>query len=308
MRDIEVELFGIKFQNPVMVASGTFGYGDEFSDLIAVSELGAFVTKTITTKPRAGNLPPRIVETPSGMLNSIGLANVGVDEFIASKWPWISENRGDARVIVNIGGKDDREFAQMASMVTGLDGVDAIEINLSCPNVEEGGANSFSRVGQIGRVVRTVCENTDLPVISKLSPNLLLEIEEMALEAVDAGSQGISLINTLMAMEIDVERCMPVLGNVTGGLSGPAILPVGLYAVNRVADVVDVPVIGIGGISGYMDALKYIIAGASAVQIGTANFMNPLVCREIIEGLQNYVKSHGIGDMASLVGSLKSHA
>ncbi len=305
MSGIEVVLFGIKFQNPVMVASGTFGYGEEYSDLVAISELGALVTKTITPEPRAGNSPPRIVETPSGMLNSIGLANVGIEEFIGSKWPWIESNRGSACVIVNIGGKDTREFAYMARKVTELDGVDAIEINLSCPNVEEGGVKNLSRSGQIQKVVSAVCENTDLPVISKLSPNMLLEIEEMAIEAVNAGSRGISLINTLMAMEVDVERRKPVLGNITGGLSGPAILPVGLYAVNKVANVVDIPVIGIGGISSHMDALKYIVAGASAVQIGTANFVNPHVSFEIIEGLRTYIDSQGIGDITSLIGSME---
>jgi dihydroorotate dehydrogenase (NAD+) catalytic subunit len=271
LNGIEVVLFGIKFQNPVMVASGTFGYGEEYSDLVAISELGALVTKTITPEPRAGNPPPRIVETPSGMLS----------------------------------GKDTREFAYMARKVSELDGVDAIEINLSCPNVGEGGVKNLSRSGQIQSVVSAVCENTDLPVISKLSPNMLLEIEEMAIEAANAGSRGISLINTLMAMEIDVERRKPVLGNITGGLSGPAILPVGLYAVNKVAKVVDIPVIGIGGISSYMDALKYIVAGASAIQIGTANFVNPRVSLEIIEGIRTYIEIQGIDDITSLIGSME---
>ncbi len=306
MNRLEVELFGIKFQNPVMVASGTWGYGDEFSDILPISELGAFVTKTITPEPRPGNPPPRVVETASGMLNSIGLANVGVDEFVEAKWPWIFENRGNARVIVNIGGKNTEEFAFMARRISDLVGVDALELNLSCPNVEEGGAKRLSRIGQIGKIVRAVCANTELPVISKLSPNMLLEIEEMAHEAIEAGSRGLSLINTLMAMEIDVESRKPVLGNITGGLSGPAILPVGLYAVNQVARSVDVPVIGIGGISGHVDALKYLIAGATAIQVGTANFVNPRICREIIEGLERYAGEHNLDRISSIIGSLYS--
>jgi len=304
LKELAVELFGIEFQNPVMVASGTFGYGEEYSDLISISELGAFVTKTITLEPRPGNRPPRIVETSSGMLNSIGLANVGVEEFICSKWPWIRRNRGDARVIANIGGRSVAEFSRMARRISGLDGVDGIEVNLSCPNVEEGGVSKLSRLGRIGEIIRAVCDQTDLPVISKLSPNLLLDIEGMAVEAVESGSRGISLINTLMGMDVDVESRRPVLGNVTGGLSGPAILPVGLFAVKKVADAVDVPVIGIGGITSHRDALKYLIVGASAVQIGTANFTNPLVCREVIRGLEAYVRDHRFESISSLTGSL----
>jgi dihydroorotate dehydrogenase (NAD+) catalytic subunit len=298
-------MFGIEFQNPVMVASGTFGYGDEYSDLISISELGALVTKTITPEPRAGNPPPRVHETPSGMLNSIGLANVGVEEFVSVKWPWIAENRGGARVIVNIGGKDAREFARMAERISRLDGVDALEVNLSCPNVEAGGARSLSRGGRIREVIRAVRDHTDRPVIAKLSPNDLLGIEERAAEAVDAGGDGVSLINTLMAMDIDVERRRPVLGRGTGGLSGPAILPVGLYAVRVVSRAVDVPVIGIGGIATARDALKYLLAGASAVQVGTANFVNPLACREIIGGLEEYIRERGIERISSLTGALE---
>jgi dihydroorotate dehydrogenase (NAD+) catalytic subunit len=301
---LEVELFGVKFNNPVMVASGTFGYGQEFYDVFSISELGGFVTKTITLEPRSGNPPPRIVETSGGILNSIGLANVGLEEFVASKWPWILEHHGEARVIVNIGGKDSGDYARVASRISNLEGVDAIEINLSCPNVEEGGAKSLSRPGRIGEVVRAVCDSTGLPVISKLSPNMLLAVEDMACEAVEAGSSAISLINTIMAMEIDVEKRRPILGNVTGGLSGPAILPIGLYAVRKVSAAVDVPVIGIGGISCSRDVLKYILAGSSAVQVGTANFVNPLVCREIISGLADYIKGHGLNDITALKGGL----
>ncbi len=305
MKQLEVEMFGLVFQNPVMVASGTYGYGSEASDLMNISELGALVTKTVTPEPRPGNPPPRTVETAGGLLNSIGLANVGVEEFSSTKWTWIRANRGGARVIVNIGGRNPEDFALMARKISALEGVDALEINLSCPNVEEGGARSFSRPGDIRRVVEAVRDNSDLPVISKLSPNNMFGIEDMALEAVDAGSSGISLINTIMGMDIDVESRRPVLGNVTGGLSGPAILPVGLCAVMKVADVVDVPVIGLGGISGTTDALKYMIAGASAVQVGTANFVNPLVCREIIAGLGRYVTDHGLESISSITGSLR---
>jgi dihydroorotate dehydrogenase (NAD+) catalytic subunit len=306
LKKLEVELFGIIFQNPVMVASGTYGYGEEASDLQDISELGGLVTKTVTPEPRAGNPPPRTVETVGGLLNSIGLANVGVEEFASSKWSWISANRGETRVIVNIGGRSLEDFALMAKKISSLEGVDALEINLSCPNVEEGGAKDFARAGDIRNVVEVVKDNSDLPIISKLSPNNMFGIEDMALEAVDAGSSGISLINTLMGMEIDIESRRAVLGNVTGGLSGPAILPVGLCAVKKVADVVEIPVIGIGGISNTTDALKYIIAGASAVQVGTANFVNPIVCREIIQGLEQYISEKGLQSISTLIGSLKT--
>lgn len=300
-----VELFGVEFQNPVMVASGTFGYGDEFSDLIGISELGSLVTKTITPEPRAGNPPPRVHETASGMLNSIGLANVGLERFVSEKWPWIADHRGDARVIVNIGGRSAGEFAGMADRITRLEGVDALEVNLSCPNVEAGGAKALARGGRIGEVIRAVRDHSGRPIIAKLSPNHLLGIEEMAAEAVEAGSDALSLINTLLAMDIDVERRRPVLGRGTGGLSGPAILPVGLYAVRAVATAVDVPIIGIGGISCAEDALKFLIAGASAVQVGTANFVNPIVCREIVEGLERYIREREIESVSTLIGALE---
>ncbi len=303
MNGLRVHAFGVDFQNPVMVASGTFGYGQEANPIMPVRELGALVLKTITLHPRQGNPPPRIAETTGGMLNSIGLANVGIDSFLAEKLPWIREESGPCRVIVNVGGKSADEFEELCRRLSDHDGIDAIEINVSCPNVEAGGAAFFADPRELANVVgrsRSVCR---FPLIVKLSPNVT-DIGHLAEICRDEGADALSLINTLNGLLVDVETGKPRLGGITGGLSGPAILPVGLYCVNRVRQAVSIPIIGIGGILTADDALQYFIVGASLVQVGTANFIRPRAPREIIEGIRAYLKRKGIGDVGELVGTI----
>ncbi|MFQ6105117.1 MAG: dihydroorotate dehydrogenase [Candidatus Glassbacteria bacterium] len=303
MSRMSVSAFGIDFQNPVMVASGTFGYGDESNSVMPIHELGALVVKTITLEPRKGNPPPRIAEAPAGMLNSIGLANVGIEVFLKEKLQWIIREKGQCRLIVNIGGKNASEFALLAHKLSGREGLDAIEINVSCPNVETGGAAFFAHPEELSKVVRGCREVTDLPLIVKLSPNVT-DITHLARIAQDEGADAISLINTVNGMLVDVESRKPLLGTITGGYSGPAILPIGLYQVYRASSAVSIPVIGIGGIRCAEDALQYLLVGASLIQVGTANFINPVAPREVIEGIERYLSRKGIGEIGELVGSI----
>lgn len=299
--DLQVSLGPLKLKNPVLTASGTFGYGQEFSSVVDLNLLGGIVVKGLSLKPRAGNPPPRIVETPCGMLNAIGLANIGVEAFLEEKLPWL---RGlDTAVIVNIYGHTIDEYGALAARLKGVEGISAIEVNISCPNVEQGGMAFGTDPDISARVTEQVLEKGDRPVIVKLSPNVT-DIKAVARAVEKAGADGVSLINTITGMAIDIERRLPRLANICGGLSGPAIRPVALYMVYQVVKTVSIPVIGIGGIMDYRDALEFLLAGARAVQVGTANFVNPRAGLDIIEGLREFCQEHGIGAVDEIIGTV----
>jgi dihydroorotate dehydrogenase (NAD+) catalytic subunit len=295
----EVRIGNCTFRNPVFAASGTFGYGEEYADIVALSKLGGVVTKGITLEPREGNPPPRIVETASGMLNAIGLQNVGVRRFIEEKLPFYRDN--DVPCIVNIAGKKPQEYSELAKALDKADGVCAIEVNVSCPNVESGLDFAVDPKG-LHDVVERVKKETSLTTIIKLSPNVT-DIVAMAKSAVDAGADALSLINTLVGMAVDVRTRRPKIANVTAGLSGPAIKPVGIRMVHIVAKAVDVPIIGMGGIASAEDAIEYILVGATAVQVGTAIFYDPSVLEEIADGITRYMEENGIDSLQNLVGA-----
>jgi len=297
-----VNLAGIRMKNPVMVASGTFGYGEEYSSFFDLNELGAIVTKSITLLPSDGNPPPRIVETPAGTLNAIGLQNVGLEKFISEKMQFL---RGlDIPVIVSISGEETNEYAELAERLSEVDGIAGLEVNISCPNVSKGGMIFGSDPQITHDLVKSVRGATELPLIVKLSPNVT-DIVEIARAAEEAGANVLSLINTLLGMAIDINTRRPKLGNITGGLSGPAIRPVALRMVWQVAKSVNLPVIGMGGIMTAEDALEFIIAGARAVAVGTANFVNPVTAVEIISGIKDFMVQNNISDLNDLVGSMK---
>ena len=299
--DISIKLGDLELKNPVMTASGTFGYGREYSTLIDLNQLGAIVVKGISLKPMPGNPPPRIVETPSGMLNAIGLANIGIESFLKDKLPWLRTL--DTKTIVNIYGHSIDEYGELASALNGVDGVSAVEINISCPNVDKGGLVFGKDPETSARVTEAVVKNTDKPVIVKLTPNVS-DITILATAVEQAGADCLSLINTLTGMAIDIETKKPMLGNISGGLSGPAIKPVALHMVYQVAKTVKIPVIGIGGILNARDALEFLIAGASAVQVGTANFINPGATLEIIDGITSYCEKKSIKNIREIIGSI----
>ncbi len=298
---LAVSIGGLNLRNPVMPASGTFGYGEEYAPFADLNRLGAVVTKGISLRPRAGNPPPRIMETPAGMLNAVGLQNVGVKAFISEKLPYLK--KFDVPVIVNIFGEAVDEYAAVAEALSRAGGVHALEVNISCPNVKKGGIAFGARPESAAEVTAAVRGSTDLPVIVKLTPNVT-DIVEIALAAESAGAHALSLINTLLGMSVDVERRVPHLANVTGGLSGPAVRPVAVRMVWQVAGRVKVPVIGVGGIADAAGALEFLIAGASAVQVGTGQFMNPRTILDVIEGIGAYLVRHGMKDVRDLVGSL----
>jgi dihydroorotate dehydrogenase (NAD+) catalytic subunit len=299
--DISIKLGDLELKNPVMTASGTFGYGEEFSSVIDVNKLGAIVVKGISLKPMPGNPPPRIVETPAGMLNAIGLANIGIENFLKDKLPWLKTL--DTKTIVNIYGHSMDEYGELASALKDVDGVSAVEVNISCPNVDKGGLVFGKDPDISARVTETVVKNTNKPVIVKLTPNVS-DITILATAVEQAGAHCLSLINTLTGMAIDIETGKPRLGNISGGLSGPAIRPVALHMVYQAAKAVKIPVIGIGGILNAQDALEFLIAGASAVQVGTANFINPGATLEIIKGIKDYCKRKNIQDLNEIIGSI----
>lgn len=301
--DLRIKLGYLELKNPVITASGTFGYGREFDSLLDLNLLGAIIVKGLSLKPRGGNPPPRIVETPCGMLNAIGLANIGVETFIKDKLPWLKSL--DTEIIVNIYGESIDEYGQLAHLLKDVDGVSAIEVNISCPNVESGGMAFGTDPYVSAKVTERVLKNTDRPVIVKLSPNVT-DIRLVAKEVERAGADALSLINTLTGMAIDIESRKPILANISGGLSGPAIRPIALHMIYQVVKTVDIPVIGVGGIMSYRDALEFLIAGATAVQVGTANFVNPRVSIEIIEGIRRYLMEKGITEMSELIGSLET--
>lgn len=299
MVDLSIEIAGMELKNPVMVASGTFGYGREYAEFFDLSRLGAVMVKGVSSEPWTGNPVPRIVETPSGMLNAIGLQNPGVDYFLEVDLPWL---RGfDTRIIVNIIGRSVEEYADVAARLSAAGGIDALEINISCPNIKEGGIQFGSDPRAAARVVEAVKRATHLPVIPKLSPNVT-DIAQMAQAVEDAGADAISLVNTFLGMAIDIRRRKPVLANVFGGLSGPAIRPLAVRMVWQVYEAVRVPLIGMGGIMDGADAAEFVLAGARAVAVGTANFIRPTAALDVLAGLERYVEETGLS-YAELIGA-----
>lgn len=301
--NLSTRIAKIKLKNPVMVASGTFGYGKEFEDFIDLKRLGAIVTKTITKEPREGNPPPRIAETPSGMLNSIGLQNDGIDIFIKEKLPYLRSI--GIPIIVSIGGEEIDEFARLAKRLDDVGGIAGLEINISCPNLKDRRRKLFSQDKNLThKVVKSVRRVTKSTIITKLTPNVT-DITEIARAAQDAGSDAVSLVNTYMGMAVDISTKRPLLGNITGGLSGPAIRPLALKAVWDAYNAVDIPIVGMGGIISLEDVLEFIICGASAVALGSVNFVYPKKSIEIIDGLGYYIKSKKLKGIKDLIGSLK---
>ena len=300
---MSVKIGTLKLKNPVMTASGTFGYGGEYADYVDLNKLGAIVVKGLSLKPRAGNPPPRIMETPSGMLNAVGLQNIGVDTFIEEKLPIL--RKYDTNVIANIYGETYDEYKKVAQKLTSAKGVHALEVNISCPNVRKGGLSFGADPKSAAAVTRKVKEVTGLPVIVKLTPNVT-DITAIAAAVEKAGADAISLINTLTGMSVDIFTRRPHLKNVTGGLSGPAIKPVALRMVWQVLQKISIPVIGIGGIMNAEDALEFLILGTKAVQIGTANFINPQATIEIIAGIERYMELNGIKNISKLIGTFRS--
>jgi len=304
---LEVKIGRLTLKNPVTVASGTFGYAFEFEDLVNLNSLGAIVTKTITRMPKPGNAQPRLAETPAGMLNAIGLQNEGLDNFIRVKLPKLRKIK--TRIIVSISGVSTEDYVYCAKMLEAA-GVEALELNLSCPNVQYNLAGNkksmmFAQDAQATyELVHEVCRSTKCLVISKLSPNVT-DIVEIAKAAEEAGSDALSLVNTLLGMAIDIETFSPKLANITGGLSGPAIKPVALRMVYEVCKAVEIPVIGMGGIASAEDALEFMIAGASAVSIGTASFVNPSAAIEVIEGLKKFGREKGFKNINEIIGRVR---
>jgi dihydroorotate dehydrogenase (NAD+) catalytic subunit len=290
-------------KNPVMTASGTFGYGEEFATLVDLDRLGGIIVKGLSLKPSAGNPPPRIVETSGGMLNAIGLENIGLDAFVQAKLPFLRSL--DPPIIVNIYGDETAAYGELAKRIGGTEGIAGIEINISCPNVKAGGIAFGKDPKSAFEVVKAVRKETSLPLIVKLSPNVT-DIKVIARSVEEAGADAVSLINTITGMAVDIHKRKPKLHNVTGGLSGPGIKPVALRMVWEVAQTVDVPVIGIGGITTAEDVLEFMIVGASAVQVGTANFFNPRATMDIINGLSIYLEENDIDDIAQVVGTLQT--
>jgi dihydroorotate dehydrogenase (NAD+) catalytic subunit len=290
---------GLLLANPVMTASGTFGYGTEYEHLFDIQKLGAIICKGTTLKPREGNPQPRLAETACGVLNSIGLQNIGVKAVIKEKAPVWAGWR--VPVIVNIAGETVEDYARLASELDGVAGISGLEVNISCPNIKAGGAEFGAKPKSAAEVTATVKAATSLPLLVKLTPNTA-DIAEVAKAVAEAGADAISLINTLRGMVIDISRRRPLLGSVSGGLSGPAIKPIALYMVYEVAGAVEVPVVGSGGISTSSDAIEFIMAGASAVQVGTANFTNPRAPLEVLEGIEQFMEKEGVKDIAELIG------
>jgi dihydroorotate dehydrogenase (NAD+) catalytic subunit len=300
-KNLHVNIGGITLKNPVMTASGTFGYAREFESLVDLNRLGAIIVKGLSLKPSKGNLPPRIVETSCGMLNAIGLENMGVDTFINEKLPWLQSF--STPVIVNIYGTTVDEYAELAMRINDVDHIAGVEVNISCPNVKAGGVAFGVDKHAAEQVVKAVREKTVKPLIVKLSPNVT-DIVEIAKSAEGAGADSISLINTITGMLIDIHTRKPKLANITGGLSGPAIKPVALRMVWQVARSVKIPVIGIGGIMNAEDALEFLIAGAVAIQVGTANFINPRASMDILDGIEEFLETHHIDNIEELIGTL----
>ena len=301
MVELNCKIGELSLQNPVLTASGTFGYGTEYADIVDLNRLGGIIVKGTTLNAREGNDYPRMAETPSGMLNAVGLQNKGVDYFIEHIYPTIKDY--NTQIIVNVSGASVNDYVAVAEKLSSLDKINAIEVNISCPNVKQGGmafGTTCEGAAEVTREIRRVYGKT---LIVKLSPNVT-DIVSIA-KAVEAeGADSVSLINTLLGMAIDVERQKPILSTITGGLSGPAVRPVAVRMVWQVAKAVNIPVIGLGGIANGRDAIEFILAGATAIQVGTYNFVNPHVTMEIIDYMQDYCSRHGVHDISELVGAI----
>ncbi len=295
---------GVEFKNRVFVASGTFGYGDEIREVVPVDKLGGIITKSLSLKPRDGNPPPRTVETASGILNSIGLANIGVKAFIETKLPVLRTFK--TSIIANIAASSIAEYCEVLELLESEQGIVAYEINVSCPNVKEGGLNFGTDCAKTAQVTHELRQRTSKPLIVKLTPNVT-HISEFARAVADEGADAVSLINTVIGMAIDIKTRKPKLSTVTGGLSGPAIKPIALAKVYEVAKAVSIPIFGIGGIASTEDAIEFLLAGASAVQIGTMNFVDPLLSVKIVEGLEQYCRQNNIADLSKLVGAVDAN-
>jgi len=300
--NLSVAIGKLRMQNPVTVASGTFGYGVEYAQLLDLNQLGAVVVKGIRLHPVAGNPKPRTVEVTSGMLNAIGLQGPGVDGFIKKYWPFLKELR--VPTIINIWGATIEEYGEVARRLDALEGVGALELNVSCPNIKEGGAQFGTDVTLLSRVVGACRQATTLPLITKMSPNVP-SIRPYARAAEEASSDALSITNSFPAMAIDIETRRPKLGNVTGGLTGPCIKPMALKLVWEAATAVRIPIIGMGGIQNAADAIEFMMAGATAVAVGTANFYEPQTALQVIAGIGDFMRRHGIGDVGEIVGSLR---
>ena len=299
--DLSVSLGALTLNNPLIAASGCFGYGVEYADVVDLSTLGGVAVKGLFLGERQGHVPPRIVETPSGMLNAIGLQGIGVHRFVREKLPELRDRR--AVVFVNICGTTIDEYVELARILSDAEGVAALELNISCPNIKEGGITFGCSLTGTHAVVRAVRKVTRLPVIPKLTPNVT-DVASFARSAEEAGADAISLVNTFLAMAIDVESRRPKLSNIVGGLSGPAIRPIAVRMVYECHEAVRVPVIGMGGISTPEDVLEFLIAGATAVQVGTANFVDPFIWSKLLDGLRGYMERHSIARIGDLIGSL----
>jgi dihydroorotate dehydrogenase (NAD+) catalytic subunit len=302
--DLSVQLAGLNLKNPVIAASGTFGFGREFSGFVDLNRIGGISVKGLKLTPTQGNRPPRIAETPAGILNSVGLQNPGVHEFISSEIPFLRQY--DTAIIANIAGNTIEDYCAMAEILSSAD-IDAIELNVSCPNVKAGCVafgNSREGIASITKEVRSYCRK---PLIVKLTPNVT-DIKEIAAAAEDAGADMLSLINTIYGMAVDIHTRRPILANNFGGLSGPAVKPVALRMVYEVAQTVKIPVIGMGGISNGDDAVEFLLAGASAVMVGTANFVNPTACLDVAKGIESYLKMHNYSSVGDIIGKLELNA
>ena len=299
--DLSVQIGSMRLANPFMAASGCFGYGVEYAGAVDLASIGAVVSKGLFIKPRDGHPPERIVETPAGMLNAIGLQGIGVHRYIAEKLPELRQT--GATNVVNICGSTLDEYVELARILSDAEGVDALEVNISCPNIKEGGITFGCSLHGTFDVVSAVKKATHLPVMPKLTPNVT-DVASIAKAAEDAGADAVSLVNTFLAMAIDVESRRPKLSNIVGGLSGPAIRPIAVRMVYECRNAVKIPIVGMGGIANANDALEFIIAGATAVQVGTANFVDPFIWNKLTDGLRDYMQRHRIERVADLVGSI----
>lgn len=300
--NLEVDIAGVRFKNPVLTASGTFGYGLEFTEFFDISLLGGFCTKGLSLYPMEGNPPGRIAETPAGMLNAIGLENIGVDRFIADRLPRLKDY--SCVIVANIFGKTVDEFVAIAEKLNSQDQVASLELNISCPNIKEGGVQFGHDPEMAFRVTQAVVEVSRKPVWVKLSPNVT-DIRVFGRACEKAGADALSLVNTFVGMSVDIDRKRPMLSHTTGGLSGPAIRPLAVRLVQQVVETVEIPVVGIGGIASARDALEFLVAGARAVQIGTANFVDPLCAIRVIDGIRDYCLKNGLTDINELIGTLQ---
>lgn len=302
IKDLSVKLGKLELRNPILLASGTVGYGYEINNFLDLNTIGGIVTKSLSLKPRKGNKPQRIVETPSGMLNAIGLANVGVEEFIKEKIPFLKQF--DTKLICNIAASSIDEYVECTKILTTEDSISAFEINVSCPNVKEGGLEFGNNLNAVGEITQKVKSVTNKPIFIKLSPNVS-RISDFARVVKENGGDGVSAINTLVGTAFDIYSRKPKLSNITGGLSGPAIKPIALAKVLEINRNVDIPIIGIGGIMNWQDTVEFIIAGASAIQLGTVNFIYPNAAKTIIEGLNDYLNKMNVNSIKEIIGSYR---